>query len=324
MINPTPIYEAATAFWKSAVLFAACRLGVFDALAEPTRAGELAERLDISARGAEALLNACVALDLLEQKDGHYGNTPTGERYLTSASPESLLVTLELQANTYPMWMNLSESVKKGQPAIMPKDLLGGDQELTRQFVVGMHQRALGIAESLVKTVDLGGCRLLADIGGGPGTYSTMMLKRYPELRSRIFDLAPIQEVARTLVATSGVDDRIEMVPCDATKDDFGDGYDAALISGLLHRMTPEVCQDILRNVHKGMDSGGKLVLNDLFTVDGEPAMAVLFGLQLLLTNETGGTHDARDMAAWAEEVGFEDVQITPLYPYMVITARKA
>ncbi len=324
MIDPTPIYDAATAFWKSSALFAACRVGLFDALNEPAKAEDLAKQLDLSERGALALLDACVALDLLEKNEGIYSNTPTGKRYLTSTSPESLLVTLELQANTYPMWMNLSESVKKGQPAIPPQDLLGGDRELTRQFVVGMHQRALGIAESLVNVVDLSGCRLMADIGGGPGTYSTMILKRYPELRSRIFDLAPIQEVAKALVSTSGVADRIEMIPCDATADDFGDGYDAALISGLLHRMTPEICQNILEKVYTGMESGGKLVLNDLFTLDGKPALAVLFGLQFLLTNETGGTHDAGDMAAWTSDAGFEDVQITAMFPYMFITARKA
>ncbi|MBT8038232.1 MAG: hypothetical protein KJO21_11870 [Verrucomicrobiae bacterium] len=324
MIDPAPIYDAATAFWKSSVLFAACRVGVFDALTDPSDAEGVAKRLDLSQRGALALLDACVALDLLEKKEGQYHNTPTSERYLTSESPASLLVTLELQAKTYPMWMNLSESVKKGQPTIPPRDLLGGDPELTEQFVVGMHQRALGIAESLVNVIDLSGCRLLADIGGGPGTYSTMILKRYPELRSRIFDLAPIQDVARTLVATSGVDDRIEMVPCDATKDDFGNGNDAVLISGLLHRMTPETSQDILRKAYQGMESGGQLILNDLFTLDGEPALAVLFGLQFLLTNETGGTHDARDMAAWASDAGFVDIETISLFPYMVITARKA
>ena len=100
MIDPTPIYDAATAFWKSSALFAACRAGVFDALTEPTGAEELAKRLDLSERGALALLDACVALDLLEKNEGIYSNTQAGKRYLTSGSPESLLVTLELQANT--------------------------------------------------------------------------------------------------------------------------------------------------------------------------------------------------------------------------------
>jgi hypothetical protein len=48
VIDPAPIYEAATAFWKSAVLFAACRLGVFDALEEAAGAAAVAHRMDLS------------------------------------------------------------------------------------------------------------------------------------------------------------------------------------------------------------------------------------------------------------------------------------
>ncbi len=324
VIDPAPIYDAATAFWKSAVLFAACRLGVFDALDQPAGAAALAQRLDLSERGTEALLEACVAMGLLEKEGDTYRNTPASERYLTSRSPESLLVTLELQAATYPMWMHLCEAVRKGQPVMPPRDLLGGHQELTRQFVVGMHQRALGTAAALMDAVDLTGHRVLADIGGGPGTYSMLMLQRYPGLRARIMDLAPILDVARTLVASSGVGDRIEMVPFDATADDLGNGFDAALVSGLLHRMTAETSRSILRKVYAGMAPGGLIAVNDLFTVRGGPAMAVLFGLQMLLTNETGGAHEASDVASWLAQAGFVDVRITESVPHTVVIARKA
>jgi hypothetical protein len=324
VIDPAPIYDAATAFWKSAVLFAACRLGVFDALEEAAGAAALAQRLDLSERGTAALLDACVALGLLAKAGDTYRNTPVGDRYLTRRSPESLRVTLELQAATYPMWMRLSEAVRNGQPVITPGDLLGGNPELTRQFVVGMHQRALGIAGALVDALDLTGHRVLADIGGGPGTYAMLMLQRYPGLRARLLDLAPILEVARTLVASSGVGDRIEMVPCDATADDLGNGFDAALVSGLLHRMTMETSQRILRKVYAGMASGGLIAVHDLFTVRGGPAMAVLFGLQMLLTNDTGGAHEASDVASWLAQAGFVDVKITPSVPYTVVIARKA
>ena len=318
------IYTAATAFWQSAAFFAACRLKVFDALEATAEAGEVARRLNLSERGAQALLDACVALELLETADGAYRNTPAGQRYLTSRSPESLLVALELQAHTYPIWMSLSEAVMKGQPVVAPNDLLGGDRELTRKFVVGMHQRAVGIAGSLVNIIDLAGCRLLVDIGGGPGAYSTLMLERYPDLRARILDLPAILEVARTLVLSSGVGDRIEMVPCDVTTEAIGEGFDVALVSGLLHRMTAETCRSVLQKIYTGMARGGQVIVNDLFTVDGEPEMAVLFGLQMLLTNETGGAHDARDVASWLSAIGFVDVTITSLFPHMAIIARKA
>lgn len=322
--DAAPIHRAATAFWQSAALFAACRLGVFDALDQPAGAAEVAGRLGLSERGVAALLDACVALELLESADDVYRTTAAADRYLTRRSPESLLVTLDLQADTYPMWMDLSEAVAKGQPVIPPDDLLGRDRELTRKFVVGMHQRAVGIAERLGDHIDLAGHRLLVDIGGGPGAYSAFLLKRYPDLRSRILDLPPILEVAGPLVESSGVGDRIEMVPCDVTTDAIGEGFDVALVSGLLHRMTAETCRNILQKVHAGMAPGGQVILNDLFTIDGKPEMSVLFGLQMLLTNETGGAHDARDVASWLSERGFVDVTITSLPPHTAILARKA
>ena len=149
------------------------------------------------------------------------------------------------------------------------------------------------------------------------------MLRRYPDLRARILDLPAILEVARTLVASFGVDDRIEMVPCDVTTDAIGEGFDVALVSGLLHRMTAETSRSILRKIYTGMAPGGQVIVSDLFTVDGKPELAVLFGLQMLLTNETGGAHDARDVASWLSAIGFVDVTVTSLFPHMAIMARK-
>lgn len=63
MSFPTP------AFASPEVLFAACQLGVFDALAgapEPLGADAVARRLGTSSRGTELLLDACVSLKLLQ------------------------------------------------------------------------------------------------------------------------------------------------------------------------------------------------------------------------------------------------------------------
>ena len=106
-------------------------------------------------------------------------------------------------------------------------------------------------------------------VGGGAGSFSIVLAREYPGLTSRVMDLPPVLEIARDLIAESGVGDRIVTVPCDVTKDDFGSGYDAALVSGLLHRMEPEECRAILGKVFAGLDAGGLVVVNDLF---GTPA----------------------------------------------------
>jgi predicted O-methyltransferase YrrM len=325
--DPTAIFEAATAFWRSAALFAACDLGVFDGLAEgPATAPELAERLGASERGVGELLDSCVSLSLVDKEGSAYRNSATASDYLTSASPDSLLSAMSLQAHTFPLWDKLPEAVREGKPVMQPSSMVGGNAEFTRHLIVGMHQRARMMARCLVENVDFSGRSVLADIGGGGGSFSIVLGKEFPELTARVMDLAPVLEIAKELIAESGVDDRVTTVPCDVTKDDFGSGYDAALVSGLLHRMDPEQCRAILGKVFKGLDAGGLVVVNDLFGTDEAPAMAVLFGLQMLLTVDHGVTHAATDVSGWLQDCGFVNVRmkaLPPPHPHTLVIADK-
>lgn len=314
--DPNLIFDTATAFWRSSVLFAACELGVFDALERSSgTAADIANRINASERGVLALLDSCAAMGFLHKKGAVFHNSKTAGRYLTSSGSESLVITLGLQSATYPMWAKLSEAVVSGKPVIPPGDMLGGNPELTRRFVMGMHQRALGVARCLVNEIDLSGRSLLADIGGGPGTYSVLLVQKYPGLKAKVMDLAPVLEIARELINESGMGDRIETVSCDARADDFSTGFDVALVSGLLHRMTADECQSILSRVHDALSDGGLIVVNDLFSTDDGPEMAILFGLQMLLTTETGKTHAASDVVLWFEAAGFKNVEVKTLPP---------
>ena len=128
-------------------------------------------------------------------------------------------------------------------------------------------------------------------------------------------DLPPILEVSRELIDQSDVGDRIETIPCNVETDDLGKGYDAALISGLLHRMSKDACIDILTRVHGALPDNGLVAVNDLFSAGSGPEMAVLFGLQMLLTNQTGLTHSVEDMADCLKQAGFREISITTLAP---------
>lgn len=312
----TLVFDTATAFWRSAAMFAACDLGVFDGLAEgAATAPELAGRLGASERGVQALLDSCASLGLVEKDGPVYRNTETAGRHLTSAAPESLLAALKLQAATFPMWNGLAKAVREGKPVLPPSHMLGEDPELTRHLTLGMHQRALGLARCLAECVDLGDRSLVADVGGGPGTLSVALARKHPRLRARVMDLAPVLEIAKELIGESGVGERIATVPCDVTRDDLGSGFDAALVSGLLHRMSPRQCRSILRKVFEGLDDGGTIVVVDLFETGGGPEMAVLFGLQMLLTTDHGQTHAAADVSRWLGDAGFVKVRAEPLPP---------
>lgn len=325
--DPTLVFDLATAFWRSSVLFTACELGIFDMLdGESVSAKDIVSKINGSGRGVSALLDSCVAIGLLEKKADHYKNTDTASMYLTVKGKESLLATLRLQAATVPMWLKLKDAVLSGDPVMPPSDLLGRNRELTRHFVVGMHQRALGVAKAMIEEVDLSGRKVLADIGGGPGTYSVMLVKKYPDLVARVMDLAPILEISRGLIDESGVGDRIETVAFNAREDNLVAGFDAALVSGFLHRLPPEGCVGVLKKVFNALPEGGRVIVNDLFSVGDGPEMAVLFGLQMLLTNDTGRTHSVDDMVSYLKAAGFGNIiakTLPPPLPHTLVMGDK-
>ena len=78
-LTPKPIMELATAFQRSRPLLTAFELGLFTTLnAEARTSEETADALGTDPRATDRLMNALVALGLLEKRDGRFSNTPLG------------------------------------------------------------------------------------------------------------------------------------------------------------------------------------------------------------------------------------------------------
>lgn len=101
------IVDLASAFYGSAVLFAAIENDVFTTIAK-LGAGATAEGVaassGASARGMRLLLDACVALGLLAKADDVYANTAAGARSLVAGSPADLSRTILYNRDVYPAW----------------------------------------------------------------------------------------------------------------------------------------------------------------------------------------------------------------------------
>ena len=78
MIDSTRITNMASLFQDSAILFAASDLGIFEALARLGTApsAAVASELSLNPRAAGLMLDACVAIGLLEKHGDCYRNTP--------------------------------------------------------------------------------------------------------------------------------------------------------------------------------------------------------------------------------------------------------
>src|SRR5580658_2052320 len=86
--NPQLVWEALTAYQRSAAVKAGVDLGVFNALGDgPRSAGDLASQAGVAERGMRILCDCLIVYGLITKTDGHYGHTPTSAVFLDSHSP---------------------------------------------------------------------------------------------------------------------------------------------------------------------------------------------------------------------------------------------
>jgi len=317
-LDPSPLIELATSYWRSATLLAANRLGVFQTIGERARtAEEVARECEADAGATEMLLRATAALGLLTKEGDLYANAPLAREYLVPGRRTYLGDAFKYLDGIYPAWGRLAEAVRKGGPAMDPRVQLGGDEEQTRSFVRGMHNRALAIAPQVVDKVDLSGKQRLLDVGGGAATYSLLLCKRYPELTAEVIDLPPVIRIAAEIVQEWGMEDRVSLRPGDYLTDGLGNGYDAVLLSGMLHREAPEVCRQLIQRAAGSLNAGGTCVTVDVFLNEQKdgPEFAALFALNMMLTSDCGSAHSWAEASDWLSGAGLVDLTIEHLPP---------
>jgi cyclopropane fatty-acyl-phospholipid synthase-like methyltransferase len=327
--DASSIVALSTAFWDSQVLLTANRIGIFEALSgQALDVDALCSKISSSPRPTRLILNACVALGFLELDDGRYGNSASADAYLVAGKPGYLGNAIRYSDNLYDTWGKLEQAVRDDKPQMPSETYLGEDTGVTRDFVYGMHDRAMGIGRVMVEMVNLTGRKAMLDVGGGPGTYSSLFAQRFPELTSKVFDLPGIVAHATEIVASLGVADRVSTQAGDYTETPFPENNDVVLISGVFHRETDAGCRRLIEKGAAALDQGGMLIICDVFTdANGtSPTFAAVFGLNMLLTADDGGVHADGDVAAWMQEAGFETDPILDFpgpMPHRLVVGRK-
>lgn len=301
------------------ILFAASELSLFTLIADGANTADaLAARTSTQLEPLRALLNGCVAEKLLERTGAEYRNTASGETFLVRGRPAYIGDGLKYAEDLYPAWGSLTEFTRTGVPPVKAEEMLGDDPARTRHFVLGMHNRARGIAAALPFGIDLAGRRQLLDVGGGPGTYSMALLSKAPGLKSTILDLPGVLAITKELIAAEGFGDRITLRPGSYLTDQFPGGNDAVLLSGMMHRETPATCQELLRKAFAALEPGGVVVVSDVFYDDeghDSPPFAVHFAINMMLTSPHGATHAKTEMASWMTAAGFTAITVNNLPP---------
>lgn len=328
-LDPSPLMKLSTAYWDSQTFLTANRIGLFQTLANQSMdTVAIANLLGTKPRPTKLLLKACVALGLLEETEEGFRNSPLSTNFLVPGSKAYIGNAIRYSDNLYKTWGDLESALREDRPPLVPETYLGKNPSVTKDFVYGMHDRALGIGKAMLEIVDLSNYQQLLDIGGGPGTYSALFTMRYPNLRARVLDLPDVASIAEEIVAAMGASDKVTMIPGSYMETKFPSNNDVVLISGVFHRESPHTCQELIHKAEQALQPGGLLIISDVFTDEGGsgPLFATLFGLNMMLTAEDGGVHSDGDVSKWMREAGFVDIQsqsFPPPMPHRIVYGTK-
>jgi predicted O-methyltransferase YrrM len=313
--RPGAIMRAMAGWQPARVLMAANRLDVFNVLGEELlHVREIAKRCGAHPRSTKLLLNACVALGFLRMQNGRYGNTPEGLQLLVGGKPTYIGDGVNHSDWLWRTWTRLAEAVRTNKPVIAPAEA-GEGLTIHRDFILAMHDRAMHMGEALAEALDLSGRRQLFDAGGGPGTYSCFLARKYPELRCIVFDLPPAVPIAEENIASFGLQDRVTTRAGNYFRDGFGRGNDVVLFSAIFHAMPPRRAKRLLRKAHDSLVSGGLVVVHEnlISSSKTSPTGAVLFSLNMLVNTGQGRSYSGSEIMAWMREAGFVNPAVIPL-----------
>jgi SAM-dependent methyltransferase len=314
------IVRMASAFQESSLLFAASDLGIFQALSEgEATAATLASRLSLSPRGAGLLLDACVAAALLTKQGEQYRNSPDAAAFLIPGRPGDLSGALRYNRDVYAAWGRVAEFARTGTPVESPALHLGSDPARTRAFAMSMHGKTMAMAPGVLPLIDVTGRRQLLDVGGGPGTFSTLLAKANPDLRCTVLELPPIAAIATELIAGQGLSDRVTTLPGDYHTTPFPEGNDVVLLFGMLHQEPVNVIRDLLQRAYASLNPSGVVYIMDMMTDEThtKPPFSAMFAVNMALTKEHGWVFSDRELDEWIRDAGFVNFSVQPLPPPM-------
>lgn len=330
--SPEGVFGAINAFQKSAALKAAIELDVFTAIAEGNEtASELARRCDGAERGFRILCDYLVISGFLTKSDQKYGLTPDSAAFLSRKSPAYLgsITDFLLDPMLTDAFKDLTSCVRKGGTAMAGDGSVETENPAWVTFARSMMPMMAMPAQAMAEMAECDPDRKLKllDIAAGHGLFGISFAQRYPNLEVTALDWPSVLEVARENAQKLGVGDRYRMLPGDAFKTDFGEGYDLVLLTNFLHHFNPETNTALLKKVHSALADGGRAMTLEFVPNEDRvsPPIPAAFSLIMLSSTPQGDAYTYPELDSMMRNAGFARTEARPLAqsPQQVIVSYK-
>src|SRR5262245_4470077 len=311
--------------WRSQILYAGVKLGVFEALGRKEKnAAIIAKELALDPVMSYRLLRALASLGLLREQVGRsFSLTPAGE-YLRADHPETLrgITLLEEGPEHYAIWKHLPNMIRDGRQGGFMREFgrMAFEHPADNPEYADAFDRAMssyssaetaGVIDALSGR-DFSKISHLCDIGGGQGHLLCSLLRNYAHLKGTIFERAEVlQDKSRLWAKRMNVLERCAYVSGDM----FGKvpSADAYILKHIIHDWNDEESVRILSNIRQAAAANARVFIAEYIVPGPEtPHFAKLFDIHMLCWG-TGRERTGEEYAALLEQAGWSYVDV--LYP---------
>jgi len=306
LLNLGRSYQAA------AVFAAAADLELFNALAGGSlTAKTMSRQLRCDRRAMVVLLDALVAVRLLNKGGGRYALTAGGKALLTAHGSKSILAMAQHQANCLRNWAQLARVVKSGRPAERIPSVRGAGGDAAA-FIEGMHNISALVAEPVIRTIQPLRFKHLLDLGGASGTWTIAFLRACPTATATLFDLPHVIPMARRRLAAAGLGHRVKLVAGNFMEHPLPQGADLAWVSAIAHQNSRDQNRALFAKVFQALIPGGRIAIRDILMekTRTRPVAGALFAINMLVATEGGSTFTFDELLEDLEAAGFQRVRV--------------
>ncbi|XP_028805806.1 isoliquiritigenin 2'-O-methyltransferase-like [Neltuma alba] len=264
---------------------------------------------------SHSLLSWSKRFDEEEEDERLYSLSPTG-RYLISNDDGASFASLS-KLCCHPayisVWQNFKQVIEVDEEDLFKKvhgmsmfEYMETDPTFKPLFHRAMADISAMHMRKILETYNgFEGISTLVDVAGGIGQSLKMITSKYPSIKGINFDLPQVVQHAPSYPGVTHVGgDMFKSVP---------EG-DAIMIKAATHNWSDEKCVEVLKNCHKSVKKGGKVILMDLImpeipkASDGDKYVTILDNVMFLQAG--GKERTEREFADLCKSAGFSGYQI--------------
>lgn len=317
------IMQTGLGFWASKTLLSALELELFTELAKaPGTLPELRDRLRLHPRAAHDFLDALVALNFLERRDGTYYNTPSTDFYLDKRKPSYIGGILEMANNRlYQFWGGLTTALRTGEPQseiLTGKqgffELLYADSERLHGFLKSMTGLSRGSNMTIAQRFPWSEFKTAVDVGTAQGDLITQVALANPHITGIGFDLPKVGPIFEEYIADNGLAGRVHFHP-GSFFDSPIPNADVVMMGHILHDWDLEEKKMLIRKAYEALPTGGAFIVYESIIDDdrSKNVFGLLMSLNMLIENTGGFDYTGADCMAWLKEAGFTSTRVEHL-----------